>query len=311
MTHPDPPALRRVHALAWAALIVTIGLTVGIGGTITSAEVGMAYPTWPDINGGSLFSLFYGELAERFGWGSLIEHTHRQAGALTGLLVLAGALAAWFGRGVPRAVRLLAAAVLLATIGQGLLGAGRVLANSYAGAVVHALGAQTVVLLLVALLKRSARGWSDPPARGDADAVARLRLWSGGALLLLFINLFAAASLRHKQGAFASHLVLALSATTALVLSAWFARAGFASGERLRSLARRMHAALGLQIVLGVAAWLYLLGPLAQSDAPTRGLFLWQAVLATAHLLCGVLVMAAAGGLWIEARWRTRAEEQS
>lgn len=174
--NPASPALRRVHALTWAALIVTIALTVGIGGTITSAEVGMAYPTWPDINGGSLFSLFYGELAESFGWGSLIEHTHRQAGALTGLLVLAAALTAWFGGGVPQAVRRLATAVLIATIAQGLLGAGRVLANSYAGAVVHALGAQTVVLLMVAMLKRSAQGWSEAPARGDATSIARLRL---------------------------------------------------------------------------------------------------------------------------------------
>lgn len=309
--NPASPALRRVHALTWAALVVTIALTVGIGGTITSAEVGMAYPTWPDINGGSLFSLFYGELAERFGWGSLIEHTHRQAGALTGLLVLAAALASWCGRGVPRAVRLLAAAVLLATIAQGLLGAGRVLANSYAGAVVHALGAQAVVVLIVALLKRSAPSWNEAPASGSALAVARLRLWTGGAVALLFLNLFAAASLRHKQGAFAAHLVLALSSAAALVLSAWFTREGFAGAERLRRLAKRLHAALGLQILLGAAAWLYLLGPLAAGAENSRALFVLQAVLATAHLLCGVLVMAAAAALWIEARWRTRAEPQS
>lgn len=309
--NPASPALRRVHALTWAALVVTIALTVGIGGTITSAEVGMAYPTWPDINGGSLFSLFYGELAERFGWGSLIEHTHRQAGALTGLLVLAAAIASWCGRGVPRAVRLLAAAVLLATIAQGLLGAGRVLANSYAGAVVHALGAQAVVVLIVALLKRSAPAWSEAPATGSALAVARLRTWTGGAVALLFLNLLAAASLRHKQGAFAAHLVLALSSAAALVLSAWFTREGFAGAGRLRRLAKRLHAALGMQILLGAAAWLYLLGPLAAGAENTRGLFVWQAVLATAHLLCGVLVMAAAAALWIEARWCTRAEPQS
>ena len=32
----------------------------------------MAYPTWPDINGGSLFNIFYDQLAEAFGWGSVI-----------------------------------------------------------------------------------------------------------------------------------------------------------------------------------------------------------------------------------------------
>ena len=77
-----------LYRFALASLVVTILLTIGIGGTITSAEVGMAYPTWPDINGGSLFNIFYDQLAEAFGWGSVIEHTHRQAGALAGLLVL-------------------------------------------------------------------------------------------------------------------------------------------------------------------------------------------------------------------------------
>lgn len=308
MMSDDLAAIRRVHRLAWAALIVTIALTVGIGGTITSAEVGMAYPTWPDINGGSLFSFFYQELADQFGWGSVIEHTHRQAGTLTGLLALAAAAAAWFGRGVPRAIRLLATGALLATAGQGLLGAGRVLENSYAGAVVHGVGAQIVVLLMVALMKRSARDWYDAPATGGAAATARLRLWSGLALALLFLNLFAAASLRQKQGVFSAHLVLALVAATALVLSAVFTRSGFTNDGRLRNRAKRLHAALGAQILLGTAAWLWLLGPFAAGAQNDRGHFVGQAALATAHLLCGVLVMAAAASLWIEARWRTRAD---
>jgi hypothetical protein len=176
---------------------------------------------------------------------------------------------------------------------------------------VHALGAQAVVLLIVALLKRSAPAWSEAPATGSAAHVARLRLWSGAAVALLFLNLFAAASLRHKQGAFAAHLVLALTAAAALLLSAWVTRAGFRGAERLRRLARRLHAILGLQILLGAASWLYLLGPLAGGAENTRGLFVGQAVLATSHLLCGVLVLAAAGALWIEARWRTRAEESA
>lgn len=71
-----------LHRLSIAGLVVTIALTCGIGGTITSAEVGMAYPTWPDINGGSLFNIFYGKLAGAFGLGSVVEHTHRQAASL-------------------------------------------------------------------------------------------------------------------------------------------------------------------------------------------------------------------------------------
>jgi heme A synthase len=300
-------ARTRVRRLAGAALWFTIALTVGIGGTITSAEVGMAYPTWPDINGGSLFSFFYGELAAQFGLGSVVEHTHRQAGALTGLLVIAAAAAAWCGRGVPRAVRWLALAALLATIAQGLLGALRVLANSYSGAIVHAIGAQAVVVLIVALRQRADPRWDEPPARVPADALARLRLWSLLGFALLFVNLFAAASLRHKQGAFVGHLALALATSAALLTAAHLAARACAASRAARRYARQLLVLIAVQILLGVCAWTWLLGPLAASDG-SRAHFLLQSSLATAHLLVGVLVMAAGAALAIEARWRIAPE---
>lgn len=304
----DSTARTRVKRLAGVALWFTIALTVGIGGTITSAEVGMAYPTWPDINGGSLFSFFYGELAAQFGLGSVVEHTHRQAGALTGLLVIAAAAAAWLGRGVPRAVRWLALAALLATVAQGLLGALRVLANSYSGAIVHALGAQAVVVLIVALRQRADPRWDEPPARVPAAALARLRLWSLLGFALLFVNLFAAASLRHKQGAFAGHLVLALTTAAALLTAAHVAARACTAARAARRYARQLLVLLAVQIALGVCAWAWLLGPLATGASDDRAHFLLQSSLATAHLLVGVLVMAAAAALAIEARWRMASE---
>ncbi|MDP6963368.1 MAG: COX15/CtaA family protein, partial [Planctomycetota bacterium] len=96
MNNQKPLALLR--RLCWAALVVTIALTCGIGGTITSAEVGMAYPTWPNINSGSLFSFFYDELAGSFGAGSVVEHTHRQAATLSGLIILFLAVYTWVKR---------------------------------------------------------------------------------------------------------------------------------------------------------------------------------------------------------------------
>ena len=52
---PSENIFRRI---TWLTLIVTIVLTTGLGGAVTSAEVGMAYPTWPDLNGWSLFNFF-------------------------------------------------------------------------------------------------------------------------------------------------------------------------------------------------------------------------------------------------------------
>jgi hypothetical protein len=184
-----------------------------------------------------------------------------------------------------------------------------VLANSYAGAVVHALGAHAVVVLIVALVKRSDPDWDAPRARVPAAAARALRLWSAVAVALLFLNVFAAASLRQKIGAFAGHLTLALTAAGVLAWVARLAARRCAASARARRLARFLHALVGTQILLGVCAWAWLLGPLAGAEPADRGHFLLQAALATAHMLFGVLVMAAAAALAIEARWRIAAQE--
>jgi len=300
ITADAPARLPWLHRLSVASLVVTILLTIGIGGTITSTEVGMAYPTWPDINGGSLFNIFYGELADAFGTGSVIEHTHRQAGALAGFIVLLTAALAWLQRGVSKRVRWLATATLALVTVQGLIGALRVLENSYGGAILHALGAQAVVVVLVVQVRATSGAPRLVPAPAD-DRDATLRRWTTLALVLLFVNLFAAASLRHKQGAFPGHLVLAI--LTAVVLLAVMRLAFLAPVRRaLHRDALRMSWVLGTQLALGVAAWAYLLGPLAEDFADEQLRFTVQAALATGHLLCGVLVMAVATSLWLEAR---------
>jgi heme A synthase len=300
----EPPYFRWLHRLAVLGIFVTIALTIGIGGSITSAEVGMAYPTWPDINGGSLFSFFYGKLADAFGAGAVFEHSHRQAGSLTGLIILLLTASAWFTRGVPGKLRLLASASLLIVIVQGLLGAGRVLENAYLIAILHALGAQLVVVLLVVLARQTARDWPRPVAHFPAELVGRIRLWSGVALLLLFVNLFAAASLRHKQGAFEGHLVLAITTAGVILYLIRQSLTTFRTQKRITRLARSLAHILGTQLALGAAAWAFLLGPLVGSfpDEDTR--FLAQSLIATGHLLCGVLVLAVTTALWLEVRFR-------
>lgn len=291
-----------LHRFAVASLVVTILLTIGIGGTITSAEVGMAYPTWPDINGGSLFNIFYGELEDAFGWGSVVEHTHRQAGALCGLLILITTALAFLLKGTPQSVRMLAASSLVLVTVQGLIGAFRVLENSYAGAIVHAVGAQAVVVLLVALVRATARDAAVPRAEAPEVDVERLRRWSGMAMGLLFLNLFAAASLRHKQGTFIGHLTLAILVASVLLWLMRLVLTRFRERPPLRRDALRLSWVLGTQLALGVAAWAYLFGPMAYGFEDEMVRFRVQAAIATAHLLCGVLVMALAASLWLEAR---------
>jgi heme A synthase len=297
-----------IHRLAWLGLVFTIGLTIGIGGTITSTEVGMAYPTWPNINGSSLFNIFYGKLSEAFGVGSVVEHTHRQAASLTGLIMLVLAIMTWVKKETPKRMRNLATVSLLVVIFQGLLGANRVLANDYLVAIFHAVGAQLVVALLVLMVKESATSWERPAQPFPAHRVDRLRLWTTTTMVLLFLNLFAAASLRQKQGAFTGHLILAITTACVLLFVIQQVLTKFRGHVQLQRLAKTTAHALGTQLALGVAAWAFLLGPLIGSfpDEDTR--FLFQSILATAHLLCGVLVLALVTAIWQEAKHKLKPE---
>lgn len=306
-----PPYFKWLHRLSVTGVIVTIALTCGIGGTITSAEVGMAYPTWPDINGGSLFSIFYTKLADAFGWGSVVEHTHRQAASLTGLIILVMTMISWFTKGVPTKLRTLTTVSLAIVSAQGWLGATRVLENDYLVAILHALGAQLVVLLLVVLAKCTAPDWHREPVAFPAHRVQRLRLWSTVSIVLLFANLFAAASLRHKQGAFEGHLVLAITTSIVLLFLIQQTLTKFRGQKRIRLVARGLAHLLGTQLALGAASWAFLLGPLMGTfkDEDTR--FLMQSLLATGHLLCGILVLASVTSLWMEAKHRIKAQEVS
>jgi len=296
----SPTPSRALHRCASITLALTIVLTVGLGGAVTSTETGMAYPTWPNINANSLFSFFYGSLTENFGVGASLEHTHRQAGALVGLLAIACvAVAARTQRHLTKYALIALALVTL----QGLLGAFRVLGNTQMGAIIHAVGAQVVVVSMVVLVKYSNPSWRKVNATQAPTAeLARLRLWSTLGVILLFFNLIAAASLRHKIGAFSGHLVLALTTSAVLLTAVFRAMRDFSDRPLLVRAARFISRTIGLQVGLGVATWAFLIGPLALDldDEQTR--FLVQTLLATSHLILGVVLMAASTNLNLETR---------
>jgi len=295
-----PSSERVFRLLTWITLVVTVVLTTGLGGAVTSAEVGMAYPTWPNLNGWSLFNFFYADIAKQFGVGASLEHTHRQAGTLLGLLSIFLFVAAWRPRlreNYPT-LRLLTGINLLLVIAQGLLGAFRVLGNVQVVAIFHAIGAQAIVVCLVVLLKNSRA----KPAPANSPITLRVQLWSLVGLFLLFLNLLAAASLRHKMAAFPGHLVLALLTTGVLIFAA---RLGFLAGRNapvLRTDAKRLLHLLGAQIALGIATWFFILGPLASSFENDQNRFLVQNLLATGHLIVGMCVMGSAAALFLEGR---------
>ncbi len=287
-----------LRGLTWFTLAVTVILTTGLGGAVTSAEVGMAYPTWPNINGWSLFNFFYQDIAEQFGVGASLEHTHRQAGTLLGVLSIALVALSWRKPHTRR----LALWNLGLVIVQGGLGAFRVLDNAQLIGILHALGAQAVVVCLVAVLKSC----QATPPLVQLPSAPRIQLWSLVGITLLFVNLLAAASLRHKAGAFSGHLLLALLASGILLFSIRLILLQENAPKILRADAKRLLVALGIQLGLGIGTWAFILGPLALEFNSEQTRFLVQNLLATSHLILGMSVMAMASAVFLQARRSTQ-----
>jgi cytochrome c oxidase assembly protein subunit 15 len=198
---------RNLHYFALLTAIVAILLIVA-GATVTSTGSGDAVPDWP---------LSYGSLTPPMKGGILFEHSHRLIAGLTGLLI--AILAVWLLRRESRKfVKWMGVAALLAVIVQATLGGLRVLIVSNAGvqdtvlsltghanlvssrmivAAIHAVLAQSIVCLIVAIAVMTSLSWIDFEANDFSISSSILRV---NVILLaaVFLQLVLGAFVRHS-----------------------------------------------------------------------------------------------------------------
>jgi len=281
-TNPWP----RRAALSAALLTAPILL---IGGTVTTLRVGMAVPDWPTTFQQNMFTYPLSEMLKDAGvfW----EHGHRLWGALVGLAVLATCVLTLLLE-PSRRLKALSVVALVAVSGQGLLGGLRVLENSPHLAFLHGTFAQGLFALFCSQALLHSLAWRASKARASAQAAFLRRLGLGTALLL-YVQIALGAWVRHNGGTHAlfAHMALALVATGLVVLLG--AGCGKASEEggldaaRWRTLKRRLHLLLGLQVVLGIltAVWVYIV------TGPANPVSVGEAIFATLHVATGALLL--------------------
>ncbi|NIV11861.1 MAG: hypothetical protein GWN62_11470, partial [Aliifodinibius sp.] len=161
----------KLHYFAILTAVVSIILIIA-GAAVTSTGSGDAVPDWP---------LSYGSLAPPMIGGILYEHSHRLIAGFTGVLI--AILAIWLWRKEKRnVVKWMGFTALLAVVIQATLGGLRVLivsdasvqdtvlsltGNSNLGfsrliiTAIHAVFAQTIVCLIVAIAVMTSRSWID------------------------------------------------------------------------------------------------------------------------------------------------------
>jgi len=279
---------RFAHRLA----LLTTGATfvlILFGGLVTNTGAALAVPDWPTTFGHNMFLYPWSRMVG----GIFYEHSHRLIGAVVGLLTLLLGATLWRAGG---RLRWLGVAAVAAVVVQGALGGLRVVLLQGTLAILHGCLAQAFFALLVAIAFLTARV-SPPRSAGVSPSTRALTV---AAAALIYAQIVFGALLTHA-GRMDLHLAGALAVfALAPVVTARLRRDG---DPLTAATAGVLLALLGLQLVLGVGAFVGRFTSVTLPAAPVTGL-----LLPVAHRLVGSLLLAAAVVLALRvssAAWRS------
>ena len=262
------------HRLALGTALATAVLIV-FGGLVTNTGAALAVPDWPDTFGHNLFLYPWSGMVG----GIFYEHGHRLLGATVGLLTLALAAALW-RRGAT--LRMLGLVAVLTVVAQGVLGGLRVVLQREDIALIHGPLAQGFLALVVTLAYLTSPA-ARTPMRVRADG--GLRRSTLVAVAVTYAQIVLGALVTH-----AGWLWLHVGGAVAVfaVVPVVTARARRTGDAVARPLARALLGLLGLQLALGIGAYLARFSPIWIPGEQATIL-----ALPVVHRLVGGLLLAA------------------
>ncbi len=267
--------------VAYRLALVTGAATLVLvlfGGLVTNTGSALAVPDWPTTFGHSMFLYPWSRMVG----GIFYEHSHRLIGSVVGLLTLGLTAALWPTGGRLRALGLVAAG---AVIVQGVLGGLRVVLLQDALAIVHGCLAQAFFALLCVIALAASPAGVRPLVAGAREPGARRLVLA--ALGVAYGQVVLGALLTHA-GWLQLHLAGALAVYAVVPLAT--ARLRRTGDPVAAPLATALLAALGLQLVVGVAT---LIARVAPGWLPSAMLL----PLPVVHRVVASLVVGAAAAL--------------
>jgi heme a synthase len=263
------------HRLALGTALATAVLIV-FGGLVTNTGAALAVPDWPDTFGHNLFLYPWSGMVG----GIFYEHGHRLLGATVGLLTLALAAALW-RRGAT--LRMLGLVAVLTVVAQGVLGGLRVVLQRDDIALIHGPLAQGFLALVVTLAYLTSPAARTPMRVRAGDGLRRSALM---AVAVTYAQIVLGALVTH-----AGWLWLHVGGAVAVfaVVPVVTARARRTGDAVARPLARALLGLLGLQLALGIGAYLARFSPIWIPGEQATIL-----ALPVVHRLVGGLLLAAA-----------------
>jgi cytochrome c oxidase assembly protein subunit 15 len=305
MNRPFSTSEKRLYRLA-VLIVCLVWPLIWIGGLVTTYDAGMAVPDWPNTYGYNLF-LYPIETWIAGPFDLLIEHGHRLLAALIGFLSIGLVVLAWLYEERPW-VRYLALGVLVAVIGQGVLGGLRVVLSDRTLAMIHGCVGPAFFALCTATAVVTGPWWREP----ESVSVRAIGRWTRKAVLtvcvLSFGQLVLGAMLRHAKPTLSAfgfshivktHLIVAfILLGLAIWVSLYMAKCG---NLTLRRSGRMLLGCVAIQILLGILTWVVNYGfPSVLDWVPWSRDYIVQAkgflesILITAHVATGSLILALA-----------------
>jgi heme a synthase len=297
------------HRVAVCLVCVVFPL-IWVGGLVTTYDAGMAVPDWPGTYGYNLF-LYPWTTWLAGPWNLFIEHGHRLLGAFAGLITLLFA-AAVFRYDTRLSMRFLAQLAVALVVFQGVLGGQRVLLNARSIALVHGCVGPLYFAFCAMCCVLTSRTWYSPPQLQSAGNLTRASFLG---LILMIVQLVLGAMVRHPaddtspyffRSVLFAHLFLGAGLVAHLFILAWSVRRQAKEMLWLERPATRLILLACGQMVLGFASLIvkygwpqWLGGEWFAADFTVQAKSFWSAMILTAHVANGSLILAHLAVLWL------------
>ncbi|MEZ6129947.1 MAG: COX15/CtaA family protein [Planctomycetaceae bacterium] len=288
------PINMTVQRFAVLTCVVAL-LPISVGALVTTLKAGMAFADWPTSDGQNM--LLYPWLKDLRQTDKFVEHGHRLAGMLIGFVSI-GLVAVTFAKEQSRWVRTFSIIILLAVIGQGLLGGMRVRMNEQVLAMTHSItgGLFFTLCFLFALLVRR-------PAVSNSIKVVDQRVnpatFAIGILLPLAVlgQYVLGGFFRHLGRMLHEHVAGAIIVTLLVtILVPVLLRSNV---PELRRKAVWLGSALLVQVALGLGSWVTKLGfPAFGWVASVNSMA--QNITCSLHTVGGMFLLATSSAVAVE-----------
>ena len=189
-----------LHRFVVLTAVITFFL-IGLGGLVTSHEVGMSVPDWPTSYGYNMFAL----PVKFWHGGAFFEHTHRLLASAVGFLTTVLAVWLWLKDSRKWMKRLGVIAFVLVVV-QGILGGMRVVLSEAQLGIMHGVVGQSFFILMCAIALFTSRFWVKWSSDDKKFFAPRgLRTLVLATTILIFCQLVLGATMRGQHAGLAIH----------------------------------------------------------------------------------------------------------